>query len=54
MGEKRVVYLEPFVLQDSFDCCVSARVDESDLEDDAKGSIADDFDTLIVDVYFLL
>ena len=43
-------YLEPFVLQDSLDGCVSAVVDELDLEDHAEGAIAHDFDALVVDV----
>jgi len=50
-------YLEPFVLQDSFDGGISARslwFDDLDLEDDAKGSISNDLDALVLDLDFLL
>ena len=40
-------------MQDSLDCCISAGVDEFDLEDNSEGSIADDFDALVVDVLLL-
>jgi hypothetical protein len=46
------VYFEPFILHDSFDCGIFAGVDESDLEDNSEGPIADDLDTLVIDVLF--
>jgi hypothetical protein len=52
-------YLEPLVLQDSFDGGISVvwvlrGFDDSDLEDDAKGAVPDDFDALVLDVDFRL
>ena len=51
--DRRGCNFESFVLEDTFDGCVSSRVDEFDLEDDSEGTVSDDFDTLVVDVCFL-
>ncbi len=48
------MYLESFILQDSFDGSISAGVDEFDLEDNAEGSISDDLDALVADFLFFL
>ena len=48
------MYLESFILQDSFDGSISAGVDEFDLKHNTEGSISDDFDALVADFLFFL